>query len=166
MRAAKTGDKLVIKVRAAALLEDKPRDDLRSRPLDQKPYWHVERARVGATRQVPVELVVNGRAVEQKLIEADGRIQDVAFDYSPTISSWIAVRIFPSSHTNPVFVELDGKPIRASRRSARWCLGAVDVCWNAKLLRIRREERPAAEAAYAKAREVYKQRLDEAFNDE
>ena len=164
--AAKKGDKLAIKVRAAALLDEKLHDEIRNRALDQKPYWSVERARVGNSRQVPVELVVNGRAVEQKLIDADGRIQNVAFDYTPTISSWIAVRIFPSSHTNPVFIELDGQPIRASRRSARWCLAAIDVCWKAKQPRIRPAELPAAEAAYAKAREVYKQRLDEAFNDE
>jgi hypothetical protein len=26
---------------------------------DEKPYWDLERARIGDTRQVPVELVVN-----------------------------------------------------------------------------------------------------------
>ncbi len=40
----KQGDKLPIRVSAAALLDEKPREDIRRRKLDQKPYWHVERA--------------------------------------------------------------------------------------------------------------------------
>jgi hypothetical protein len=164
--AAKSGDKLTLKVRAAALLAEKPRDDIRRLPLDQKPYWHTERARVGDSRQVPVELIVNGQAVESKLLEADGRIQDITFDYTPKISSWLAVRIFPAAHTNPVFIELDGQPIRASRKSAAWCLAAVDVCWKSKSPQIRAPELEAAKAAYAKAREVYKARLAESANDE
>ena len=43
-------------------------------------------------------------------------------------SSWIALRIFPSSHPNPIFAIVDGKPVRASRRSAQWCLAAVNQC--------------------------------------
>ena len=35
----------------------------RARPLDEQPYWDVERARIGTTRTVPVEVVVNGDAV-------------------------------------------------------------------------------------------------------
>ncbi len=62
MLAAPSGKPLKITVKAAALLDEKPRDDIRSKPLDQKPYWHVERARVGehaagagrADRQRPV----------------------------------------------------------------------------------------------------------------
>jgi hypothetical protein len=163
---AKSGEKLTVKIRAAALLAEKPRDDIRRLPLDQKPYWHIERARVGDSRQVPVELIVNGQAVETKLLDADGRIQDVTFDYTPKISSWLAVRIFPAAHTNPVFVELDGQPIRASRKSADWCLSAVDVCWKSKSPQIRPAELEAAKAAYAKAREVYQSRLAESANDE
>ena len=37
-------------------------------------------------------------------------------------SSWIAARILPSSHTNPMFAIVADAPIRASRRSAEWCL--------------------------------------------
>ena len=29
-------------------------------PLDQKPYWDVERARIGQSRKVKVEVIVNG----------------------------------------------------------------------------------------------------------
>ncbi|HEX3998820.1 MAG TPA: CehA/McbA family metallohydrolase [Pirellulales bacterium] len=163
--AAKPGQKLSVKLRVAAMLDENPRDEIRSRPLDQKPYWSIERARVGGSRQVPVELVVNGAAVDRKLVDADGQIQNVAFDFTPMMSSWIAVRVFPSSHTNPIFVEVDGKPIRASRRSAAWCLAAVDVCWKAKMLQIRPAERTAAAAAYEKARAAYRARLAESFND-
>jgi hypothetical protein len=147
------------------LLEEQPREDIRRRPLDEKPYWHVERARMGDTRRVPVELIVNGQVVETREIEADGSMVDLEFDYTPTISSWVAIRIFPSSHTNPIFVEVDGEPIRASKRSAQWCLDAVDVCWNAKQNQIRPDERTEAAAAYQKAREIYTQRLAEAFDD-
>lgn len=151
----KAGESLAVKVRTSALLEETPREDIRAKPLDQKPYWHVERARVGQSRKVPVELIVNGQVVERQEIEADGRVTDVAFAYAPKQSSWVAVRIFPTCHTNPVFLEVDGKPIRASKRSAQWCLDAVDVCWKQKERAIRMEERPAAAAAYDVARKAY-----------
>lgn len=159
--AASRGEKLNVTVQAAALLGETPDEAIRQRPLDQKPYWHVERARLGSTRKVPVELVVNGEPVERREILADGTVQEVTFEYTPDRSSWIAVRILPSAHTNPVFVELDGKPIRASRRSAQWCLDAVDICWNAKKEAIYPRERAAAEAAYQKARESYQRILAE-----
>jgi hypothetical protein len=162
---SRKGESLKVKVKTAALLEEEPREDIRRRPLDQKPYWHVERARIGDSRRVPVELVVNGLVVETQEIEADGSIVDVQFDYTPTMSSWVAVRIFPSSHTNPIFVEVDGAPIRASKRSAQWCLEAVDVCWGAKQNQIRPEERNEAAAAYQSARESYSERLSESFDD-
>jgi len=162
---AKAGQALSASVRAAALLEEQPREEIRGKPLDQKPYWHVERSRIGTTRRVPVELVVNGIAVERKEIPADGKISDVKFDFKLERSSWVAVRIFPSSHTNPIFVEVDGKPIRASQRSAQWCLDAVDVCWKQKEPRIRPEERPAAAAAFDVARKAYARILVESFDD-
>ena len=159
------GEALDITVNAAALLAETPRDDIRSRPLDQQPYWHVERARVGDSRTVPVELIVNGQSVETIEIDADGDIQELKFQYTPQFSSWVALRIFPSCHTNPVFVEVDGKPIRASKRSARWCLEAVDVCWESKVERIREGEREQAAAAYEVARQAYKAILEESHDD-
>ena len=36
---------------------------IKARPLSEKPYWDVERARIGDTRTVPLEVVVNGRPV-------------------------------------------------------------------------------------------------------
>ena len=161
----KSGDALRVRVRAAALLDETPQEEIRKRPLSERPYWHVERARVGDTRTVPVELIVNGQAVERAEVAADGTIHDLSFQYKPKHSCWIAFRVFPAAHTNPIFVEVDEKPIRASRRSAQWCLDAVDVCWNAKENNIREDERPAAAAAFDTARKAYQQILSECVAD-
>ena len=161
--AAKAGQPLKIKLQAAALLAAKPdqgTERIRKSPLHQKPYWHVERARVGNSRKVPVELIVNGHSVETQEIDADGSVTEIAFDYTPKISSWVAVRIFPTCHTNPVFVEIDGQPIRASKRSAQWCLDAVDVCWKSKQGRIRDSEKDAASKAYEASRAAYRKNLE------
>jgi hypothetical protein len=136
-------------------------DNIHDRPIDQIPYWHLERARIGSTRQVPVELVINGRAVARKEIVADGSIQDVAFEVPVERSSWMAWRILGSSHTNPIFVLVDGKPIRASRQSAQWCLAAVNQCWTQKAPKISSAERPDAQKAYDHAREVYAKLISE-----
>jgi hypothetical protein len=138
---------------------------IRKRRLDQQPYWHLERSRVGATRDVPVEVIVDGKPAATKNITADGNPQSLSFDIPIRHSSWVAVRILPSVHTNPVFVEVGKKPIRASRKSAEWCLKAVDVCWNAKKGSIRAAEQDAAKAAYDKARAVYATVLAEAVEE-
>jgi len=69
--------------------------------------------------------------------------------------------MLPSSQTNPIFVIVDNKSIRASRRSAEWRLKSVDRCWNQKELRIFAKERDAAERAYERAWQVYRQILAE-----
>lgn len=163
--AVKSDQELHVKLQASALLDNKPNNAIRSRPLSEKPYWHIERARIGASRRVPVELIVNGWPVETREIEADGSLQDIAFTYKPPRSSWIAVRIYGSCHTNPIFVEVDGKPIRASRRSAQWCLDAVDTCWESKKNLIRAEERATAKAAYDVARKAYRKIIGESYDD-
>jgi hypothetical protein len=140
---------------SAALNRNNSADSIHDRPIDQKPYWHLERARIGTTREVPVELVVNGKPIARKNIVADGSIQDIAFDVQVERSSWLAVRILGSSHTNPIFVLVDGKPIRASRQSAQWCLDAVNQCWTQKAPKISKAELADAQAAYDHAREVY-----------
>ena len=43
---------------------------------DQKPYWDLERSRIGDTRKVPLELIVNGQAVARQEIAADGQMRD------------------------------------------------------------------------------------------
>ncbi len=154
-----------VTARVAALLDARPDEAVRGRRYDQTPYWHVERARVGATREVPVEVVVNGRAVAVRNVVADGATREVSFDVRVERSSWVALRILPSSHTNPVFVIVGGQPVRASRRSAEWCLKAVDQCWLRKAPQISARERPEAAQAYEHAREVYRRILAESKED-
>ena len=125
-------DTVTITARVAARLGEEPNLQIKNRALDQQPYWDVERARIAESQKVPVELIVNGQAVETQEIIADGKVVPVQFETLIDRSSWVALRIFPSSHTNPVFVVVGGKPIRASRRSAQWCLDAVEVCWKPK----------------------------------
>ena len=150
-----------VEVNVAALLDAVPNDAIRHLSMLQKPYWNIERARVGDSGNVPVELIVNGERRDRKLIAADGQIRAIWFDIPIERSSWIAVRIPQSSHTNPIFAIVDGKPIRASRRSAEWCLAAVNQCWTQKVVAISSSERPAAKQAYDHAREVYQQRIAE-----
>ncbi len=126
-----------------------------------KPYWHLERSRIGASRKVPVELILNGRSVQRMEVEADGSLQEVSFQVSIRKSSWLALRVLPSSHTNPVFLSVAEQPIRASKRSATWCRKGVDVCWEQKAPRIRPSEIAAAKAAYDHARAVYDRVLTE-----
>ena len=44
------------------------------------------------------------------------------------------------------------KPIRASRKSAEWCLKSVDRCWSQKERSIRPSEQEEARKAYVLAR--------------
>jgi hypothetical protein len=138
---------------------------LRDRRYDEKPYWDLERARIGQSREVPVQVIVNGEPVATRQIVADGLPHELAWDVPLTRSSWIALRILPSSHTNPIFALVDGRPIRASRRSAEWCLNAVDQCWTQKSPKIASTERAAAALAYDHAREVYRQILAQSDRD-
>ncbi len=143
----------------SAMLESKPKEwteRIRNSRLDAKPYWHIERSRIENSRKVPVEVIVNGYAVAEKQVIADGSMQHLEFDLDITESSWIAVRILPSAHTNPVFVEVGGKPIRASRRSAEWCMKAVDTCWESKKGQIEDRDQKAAKLAYDQAKEIYR----------
>ncbi len=157
--------KVNISVRVAALLGETPRPEIKNRPLDRKPYWDIERARIDDSRKVPVELIVNGKAVDRREIMADGEIVSVQFETAIERSSWVALRIFPSSHTNPVFVNVENEPIRASRKSAEWCLEAVEVCWNKKVQRIRESDQVAARKAYDVAKETYQKILEESDVD-
>jgi hypothetical protein len=150
-----------VTVRAAANLDTMPDRSIRQKRYDEQPYWDLERARIGDSREVPVEIVVNGAPVASQKLAADGTIRTLTFDVAIDRSSWIAARILPSSHTNPLFALVGGKPIRASRRSAEWCLNAVNQCWTQKAPRIRASELEEARKAYEHARQVYRQRLSE-----
>jgi hypothetical protein len=151
--------KVEVKAKVAALLEPKPTDAteaVRKAKLTEKPYWDLERARIADKRTVPVEVVVNGVAVDHKDVVADGSEQEVTFSVPIQSSSWVCLRIFPSSHTNPVWVVVGDKPVRASKKSAEWCVQAVDKCWEQKKGKIRDKERPDAEKAFDEARAAYK----------
>lgn len=153
-----------VKARVAAYLPDKNDESALdvAAQWTSSPYWHLEKARLGESRQVPVELIVNGYPVARQEITADGEVRGITFTHPIDQSSWVALRILPSSHTNPVFIEVAGKPIRASRRSAEWCRAAVDRCWEMKEPRIREEEKAAAIAAYDVARAYYDKAIAEA----
>jgi len=150
-----------VTLKAAAYLPAIPNEDIRRLPYDQKPYWDVERARIDNTREVPVEIVVNGKVLAKKNIVADGKVNDLAFDVPVNESSWIAARVLPAAHTNPIFALVGGKHVRASKRSAQWCLDAVNQCWTQKAPRIALADQGQAKAAYDHAREVYRQLIAE-----
>lgn len=148
---------VTVTARVAALLpevQDAEGASIARRPLDQQPYWHIERSRVGKGRKVRVELIANGRSVDTVEITADGGWQDVRFQYPVSHSSWFALRVYPSAHTNPVFVLVGKQPI-AMQQSAAWCRQVVDRCWQMKKEGINAAERLAAAAAYKQARKVY-----------
>ncbi len=128
---------------------------------EQKPFWNIERGRIGNTRTIAVELIVNGKLVATKDIIADGNIQNVFFETIIDKSSWIALRILPSSHTNPIFVLVNDKPIRASKQSAEWCLKAVDQCWSQKSAKFSAAEKEEAAKVYKAAREAYQKIITE-----
>jgi hypothetical protein len=144
----------------AALLDERPNPEMRKLRADQKPFWDVERARIGDTNRVPLEVVVNGEVVSRREIAADGQLRTETFDVNVDRSSWVALRILPSSHTNPVWVMVDGKPVR-SRRSAEWCLQATDVCYKQKVSRVRLPEQGDMKRAYDHARTEYERLLRE-----
>lgn len=149
---------------AAAYLESEMSEaakQIRSRRLDEKPYWHLERARIDETRKVPVEIIVNGEVRATHELVADGSLQPFQTQVKVDQSSWIAVRILPSVHTNPIFVHVGDRPIRASAKSAQWCIDAVRKCWESKQQMIGNDEKAAAEQAYNEAAAIYEKVLAE-----
>ena len=155
-----------INARVVALLppeQDENGAMIAQRAEDKQPYWSIERARIGKSRNVPVELIVNGEPVATTEILADGNWKDISFNYNIKQSSWIALRVYPSSHTNPVFVLVNEKPIQV-KKSAKWCREAVDQCWRMKKDNIRENERNEASAAYDRARKAYDAIIETASN--
>ena len=112
-------------------------------------------------RTLPVELIINGFPVASQEINSDGVEQTVTFEHIIEKSSWAAIRIFPNAHTNPVFVIVDEKPVRASRLSAEWCLKSIEQCWKAKAHTYRADERPTAEADYETAKDMFRSIVEE-----
>jgi hypothetical protein len=111
---------------------------------------------------VTVELIVNGYPVDTAELKANGTLDTLVFEAEIDRSSWVALRAFPHAHTNPIFVVVDGKPIRASKASAEWMLRGVDQCWRSKRNTYAAEEQDQAKAAYQHARNEFRRLLDEA----
>lgn len=112
-------------------------------------------------KTVPIEAVVNAYPVAKQEIVADGSQQEISLDVPIEHSSWVALRLYPNAHTNPVFITVAGEPIRASRRSAQWCLAGVDQCWKEKQKFYADAEQDEAARAYKHARDVYRQIIEE-----
>ncbi|WP_020476320.1 CehA/McbA family metallohydrolase [Zavarzinella formosa] len=103
-----------------------------------------------------VELVVNGRPLSKQALPTDGKVHDLTFKANISESSWVALRVTPSAHTNPFFVVVDDKPVRASKHSAEWCFAGVEQCWKSKKGTYHKDELKQAEADYDHARKVFK----------
>src|SRR5262249_1772706 len=103
----------------------------------------------GQTRLI--ELVVNGKAVASRMVAADDECHDLEFDAAIERSSWVALRHFPQLHTNPVEVLVSGRPVMVSRRSALWCLAALEQLWKTRERSIAVRERDAARLAFDQA---------------
>ncbi len=151
--------------RVAARLNEEPNPAIKNSPQSAKPYWDIERARIGNTRTVPLELIVNGYPTTTLNFLADGVTREVTFDAKIDRSSWVALRILPSSHTNPIWVMVGDKPVRTSKRSAEWCLKSVDQCWSQKERTYRADEKEQAAKDYDHARQVYRQLVSECLVD-
>ena len=98
-----------------------------------------------------VELIVNGEVAAAREVPADAHVHSIDFEVDLAQSSWVALRHFPQMHTNPVNVLVGGKPIRASRNSALWCIETIKLLWKNRRARIAEHERDAARAAFDRA---------------
>jgi hypothetical protein len=159
---------VIVDALVAAWLAPEPTPEterIRTAPAFMEQPWHVERARIGDSRDVLVELLVNGSVRASRPILADGSPTPVSFRVEVDASSWLALRLLPSGHTAPTFVTVAGKPIRSSRRSAIWCRESVDAVWKAKAPFISDAERQAASEAFDHARRAYEAIAREALDD-
>jgi hypothetical protein len=114
----------------------------------------------GKTRLV--ELIVNGQVAASKEVPADDKVHEVTFTVPVQRSSWIALRHFPQMHSNPVNVIVTGKPIRASRNSALWCVGVIEQLWRVRGPGIAAQERAEAHQTFLQAIERYRKIAAEA----
>ncbi len=112
-----------------------------------------------------LELVMNGKVVASKDIPADDKEHDVSFDVQVDKSSWLALRHFPQMHTNPVNVIVAGKPIRASKASAQWCIGVIEQLWKVRGPGIAAHERAEAQKTFQQALEMYRKIVAESADE-
>jgi hypothetical protein len=126
---------------------------------------------VGKTRFV--EVVVNGEVggkkdpddkqivFASKEVPADGLEHELTFEIDIHRSSWVALRNMPQMHTNPIEVIVNNNPIRASKKSAQWCMGVIDQLWKVRASAISKEERQEAERVFEWAKERYRKIAEE-----
>lgn len=117
----------------------------------------------GGSRRI--EVVVNGSVVQSTEVAADGQIHDLQFLIPIEQSSWVAIRQFPQLHSNPVTVKVAGQPVRASRKSAVWCIESIRRLWVNRSRFIHESERDEARQAYHRAMAVFAQRAQESPTD-
>jgi hypothetical protein len=163
------GGPVRVRVTVAAAAEMPESIAYASRGAQDQPRWlgdtvtlHGERSRkwlAGGERRV--ELVVNGRVADQRVIAADGDEHELEFEVSVDRSSWLAIRSFPQLHTNPVEVLVGGRPIRASAESARWCQAVIRQLWRVREGNIVEVERAAARECFERAIAEYGRRAGE-----
>lgn len=152
------GSKLIVSVRATGMLDQKQTEIgkiIQAGKFYDGPFWHIEKARIGNSRKIPVELIVNGVAVAREEIEANGNWNTLTFNYTIHESSWMAIRVLPSSHTNPIFVYVGDKSI-IKKESVEWCLKSLKQCWIEKSKAIRDSEIKDAKMAYDHAENIYR----------
>ena len=125
-------------------------------------YHDVTAAQPYAGGKRKVELIVNGQPVALREVPADDQVHEITFSADIPRSSWVAVRQFPQLHTNPVNVIVAEQPIRASRRSAQWCLACIEQLWRVREKNIAPAEREEARRAYEAAKEIYRRIAAEA----
>ncbi len=112
-----------------------------------------------------IEIVVNGTVVASQQVPADGQAHDLEFEIPIRQSSWVALRHFPQLHTNPVNVIVSGRPIRASRSSALWCIETIEQLWRTRERAIAEAERPEARRSFDEAIEKFRAIAQEASAD-
>lgn len=110
-----------------------------------------------------VEIIVNARPAASARVPADGKIHKLDFRVPIARSSWVALRQFPQLHTNPIDVRIANAPIRASRRSALWCIETIERLRENRRNSIREPERAAAMQAYDEAIEKFRRIAAEAL---
>ena len=155
------GGKVTVTLTAAAYFPAQAERRHPPLPYDQKPYWDVERARVGDTREVPVEIVVNGKAAGRQTIVADGKLRELKFEVPVTESSWIAARVLARGPHEPG-VRHGGRqadPRIAGQRGM--VLQRREPVLDAEVAADPPDELAEAKQAYDHAREVYRRLIGE-----
>lgn len=123
-------------------------------------------ARLPGDQPVNVELIVNGYPVASQSIKADGSTRKITFRQPFNQSAWVAARVFPHAHTNPIYVLVNNRPVRGPVDSARWCLAGVDQCWKSKQPTYAAAEQEEAKAAYNHARAVFRRLIREGSKEQ